>query len=177
MTRRKKEGDRIWFTTDGQMCTDTPFCAVERLLPHYCFHNGADAYEFWGVDWLTYDPHQFGWHSYIGQSDQPGNHYYVRYPNGDGYLTYPGAPVGVNGPISTIRLEQAREGAEDYEYLLLLKVIAAKGGDRAAAAADLLRKAAELVPIPNAGGRYSSRILPDPDAVSALRRAQAHQGH
>jgi len=179
MTRRKKEGDRIWFTTDGQMCTDTPFCAVERLLPHYCFHNGADAYEFWGVDWLTYDPHQFGWHSYIGQSDQPGNHYYVRYPNGDGYLTYPGAPVGVNGPISTIRLEQAREGAEDYEYLLLLKVIAAKGGDRAAAAADLLRKAAELVPIPNAGGRYSSRILPDPDAVSALRRAAGHiiEGH
>ena len=50
-------GKRIWFTTDGQMCTDTPYCAVERLLPHYCFKYGAEAYEFWGVAWHTYDPY------------------------------------------------------------------------------------------------------------------------
>lgn len=173
MARRKKDGDSIWFTTDGQMCTDTPFCAVERLLPHYCFHHGADAYEFWGVDWLTYDPHEFGWHRYISQSDQPGNHYYVRYPNGDGYLAYPGKRVGVDGPISTIRLEQARDGAEDYEYLFMLREIANGEGARASAARRVLEKAAAMVPIPNAGGRYSSRILPDPDTVPAWRRAAA----
>ncbi|HPA21421.1 MAG TPA: DUF4091 domain-containing protein [Verrucomicrobiae bacterium] len=172
-TLRQKNGDRIWFTTDGQMCTDTPFCAIERLLPHYCFHHGADAYEFWGVDWLTYDPYEFGWHRYINQSDQPGNHYYVRYPNGDGYLTYPGQPVGVIGPVSTIRLEQARDGAEDYEYLRLLKEVAARKGPGAQAASAILQRAAALVPVPNAGGRYSTRILPDPDAVPALRRRAA----
>jgi hypothetical protein len=46
-------GARVWFTTDGQMCTDTPYCAVERLLPHYCFKYHARAYEFWGATWLT----------------------------------------------------------------------------------------------------------------------------
>ncbi len=168
--RLRREGHEIWFTTDGQMCTDTPYCAVERLLPHYCFHHGAGAYEFWGVDWLTYDPHEFGWHRYINQSDRPGNRYYVRYPNGDGYLAYPGQAVGVEGPVSTIRLEQARDGAEDYEYLRLLKQAAEGGGSRAAAARAALAEAVALVPIPNAGGRYASRILPDPDAVPALRR-------
>ena len=86
MAELRAAGDRIWFTTDGQMCTDTPYCAVERLLPHYCFQYGAEAYEFWGVGWLTYDPYEYGWHSYINQSSAPGVHYYVRYPNGDGFL-------------------------------------------------------------------------------------------
>jgi hypothetical protein len=37
MQQLRADGKRIWFTTDGQMCTDTPYCAIERLLPHYCF--------------------------------------------------------------------------------------------------------------------------------------------
>ena len=45
MREMAARGDRLWFTTDGQMCTDTPACAVERLLPHYCFKYGAQAYD------------------------------------------------------------------------------------------------------------------------------------
>jgi len=164
MRARRAAGDRIWFTTDGQMCTDTPFCAVERLLPHYCFQFGAEAYEFWGVSWLTYDPWQFGWHRYIHQSSTPGESYYVRYPNGDGYLLYPGAPTGVQGPVTTVRLEAARDGVEDYEYLMLLK----RHADNPQADA-LLKEFAALVEIPNAGGRFSTRILPDPTRLAALR--------
>jgi len=173
----RSRGDRLWFTTDGEMCTDTPYAAVERLLPHYCFAHGAEAYEFWGADWLTYNPYAFGWHAYIRQSDRPGSEYYVRYPNGDGYLAYPGSPVGRAGPVSTVRLEQAREGVEDYEYLYLLRERIRKAkaagraqGDAAVAEAEkVLEAAAALVPIPNAGGRYSTKILPDPDAVFRLK--------
>ena len=164
MQARRAAGERIWFTTDGQMCTDTPFCAVERLLPHYCFKYGADAYEFWGVSWLTYDPWQFGWHSYIHQSSTPGESYYVRYPNGDGFLLYPGAPIGVEGPVTTVRLEAARDGVEDYEYLRLLK---ARASDPEAA--RLLADFGALVDIPNAGGRYSTKILPEPMKLATLR--------
>lgn len=167
MEARKASGEQIWFTTDGQMCTDTPFCAVERLLPHYCFKYGADAYEFWGVSWLTYDPWQFGWHRYIHQSSTPGESYFVRYPNGDGFLLYPGKPVGVDGPVTTIRLEAARDGVEDFEYLTLLKAFADNTGD--AEAAQLLSDFSALLDIPNAGGRYSSKILPDPGRLTALR--------
>ncbi len=168
----KQAGDRIWFTTDGQMCTDTPYCAVERLLPHYCFKYGAQGYEFWGVSWLTYNPYQYGWHSYIRQSSEPGKYYWIRYPNGDGFLIYPGGPISQEGPVSSIRLENAREGVEDYEYLYRLKDLVEKSkasGKNVAQAEEALDEAANLVTIPNAGGRYSSKILPDPEALIRAR--------
>lgn len=169
-------GARLWYTTDGQMCTDTPYCGVERLLPHYCFKYGAQAYEFWGIDWLTYDPYEFGWHSYISQSEEPGKTTWVRYPNGDGFLAYPGKPIGHAGPVSSVRLEQAREGMEDYEYLYTLRDLVAKAkaaGRDASAGEEALARASRLVTIPNAGGRYSSKILPDPDAVFTVKEAVA----
>ena len=177
----QKAGDRIWFTTDGQMCTDTPYCAVERLLPHYCFKYGAQAYEFWGASWLTYDPYRYGWHSYIRQSSEPGKYYWIRYPNGDGFLIYPGGPIDQVEPVSSIRLENAREGVEDYEYLYRLKglVDQAKAVGRDVSQAEAaLTAAAELVEIPNAGGRYSSKILPDPGALlrTRIQVAEAIEG-
>ncbi|NOX56853.1 MAG: DUF4091 domain-containing protein [Planctomycetes bacterium] len=176
MQKLRAAGDRLWFTTDGQMCTDTPYCAVERLLPHYCFHYGVDAYEFWGVSWLTYDPYRFGWHAYIPQSGRPGERFWVRYPNGDGFLCYPGAPIGWDGPVPSIRLAQAREGVEDYEYLHLLRTLIqkARAAEQDVSQAEAaLKQANRLVSIPNAGGRYSTRILPDPDAVFRVRHAVA----
>ncbi len=172
MERLRAAGDRLWFTTDGQMCLDTPYAAVERLLPHYCFQYDVEAYEFWGITWLTYDPYRFGWHSYIHQSDEPDRSYWVRYPNGDGYLLYPGGPIGHDGPVTSIRFEQAREGVEDYEYLVLLRRLTDEGraaGRDTAEAEAALEAAAELVSIPNPGGRYSSRILPDPAQLYEVR--------
>jgi hypothetical protein len=40
---------------------------------------------------------------------------------GDGSLVYPGAKVGIDGPVSSIRLEVIRDGLEDYKYLWLLE--------------------------------------------------------
>lgn len=40
---------------------------------------------------------------------------------GDGYLLYPGREYGVDGPISTLRLESIRESHEDYEYFWLFE--------------------------------------------------------
>ena len=168
MKARVKAGSRFWWTTDGQMCTDTPYCAVERMLPLYARAFGADAYEFWGCTWLTYDPWKFGWHSYIRQSDTPGKTYWVRYPAGDGFLIYPPHEGGTE-PVSTIRLEAARDGVEDYNYLVLLDRMAAGTDARAAEAARLAGEFRALVSIPNAGGRYSTRILPEPEKLASLR--------
>ncbi len=173
---RKEAGDTIWWTTDGQMCTDTPYCAVERLLPHYCFKYGAEAYEFWGIDWLTYNPYEYGWHRYIHQSGEPGEYTWVRYPNGDGFLAYPGSLIGHPGPVSSVRLAQAREGVEDYEYLYLLRDLVAKGkaaGKDVSAGEAALELASSLVEIPNAGGRYSTKILPEPQKLYDIRESVA----
>jgi hypothetical protein len=177
MAQMRAKGARQRFTTDGQMCIDTPYLAVERLLPHYCFKYGVEGYEFWGISWLvTYNPYQFGWFPYIHQSDQPGVSYYIRYPNGDGFLAYPGGLIDCGRPVSSIRLEQAREGAEDYEYLYLLRDLVAEAtaaGASTGAVEAALRAADELVAIPNAGGKYSTQILPDPSAILAVREKVA----
>ena len=172
----RDSGVRIRYTTDGQMCMDTPYLAIERLLPHYCFKYNVEAYEFWGCAWLTYDPYRYGWHSYIYQSDAPGKSYYVRYPNGDGYIAYPGAPIGNPGPVPSIRMEMAREGVEDYEYLYLLRDLVAKAkaaGKDASVGVKALQAADSLVDMPSAGGRYSTKILPDPDQVFRVKEKVA----
>jgi len=169
-------GDRMVFTTDGQMCLDTPYLATERLLPYYCDKYGVEGYEFWGATWLTYNPYDFGWHAYISQSMEPGNSGWVRYPSGDGYLIYPGGLVGLTEPMSSLRLEQAREGVEDYEYLRLLRELIARAqaaGQNTAALEAALTQAQELVSIPNAGGKLSTQILPDPDAIFRAKEAVA----
>lgn len=40
---------------------------------------------------------------------------------GDGSLVYPGDRVGINGPVTSIRLELLRDGVEDFDYLTLFE--------------------------------------------------------
>lgn len=166
MEERKKAGDHFWYTTDGQMCTDTPLLGIESLLPWFCFRYGMEAFEFWGVAWWTYDPWKYGWHTYIPQSNQGKEWYRVRYPNGDGFLAYP--PRTGTEPVPTIRLTAIREGVEDYELFLLLRERADQGDAQAQA---LVERVHALAQMPNRGGRYSSYLMPDPDAVMQVRRA------
>ena len=89
----------------------------------------------------------------------------MRYPNGDGFLAYPGMD-GNQEPLPTIRLLAARDGVEDYEIFLALKQFAEKGNQKAI---DALAKIRSLVNMKNRGGRYSTVLMPDPDAVHAAR--------
>jgi hypothetical protein len=78
--------------------------------------------------------------------------------------------------VSTIRLEQAREGMEDYEYFVLLDRLIAQAQAKGLSTrgAERARDAARgLVAIPNRGGRHSTALLPEPDAVPRLREAVA----
>ncbi|MDR0869366.1 MAG: carbohydrate binding domain-containing protein [Planctomycetaceae bacterium] len=176
MKEIKNRGSRIWFTTDGMLCLDTPYSAIERLLPYYCFKYGADAYEFWGVSWFTYNPYERGSHAYIWQSSTPGEYYWVRYPNGDGYLIYPGGPVDSQKIIGSVRFAQAREGVEDFEYFYLLEqlmVKAKQAGKNTEPAEKALAAVKNMVDCPSPIGRYSSKILPNPNRLYEVRRQVA----
>ena len=166
-------GGRIWYTTDGNFCTETPYLALERLLPWFGYKYGAEAYEFWGVNWLTYNPYKFGWHSYIFESQAPGEESWKRYPNGDGFLIYPGKPIGSPGLTGSIRLKQVREGAEDYEYLSMLGNLIKKADPANPAlekAGQALQQALGIVSIPCSMGRYSTKLLKTPDDVPRFRK-------
>ena len=178
MTRRLDAGDRLWFTTDGQRLTTTPLLATERLVPYYCFKYGAEGYENWGVSWWSYDPWLYGWHKFIRQSSEGEKFFHVRYPNGTGFLAYPGSGIGREEPVSSIRFEQTREGIEDYEYFVKLRDVIAharKAGVAVDEAERVLETVRSLVIIPNAGGTRSTQIMPDPDAIPRARRAVAEQ--
>ena len=79
---------------------------------------------YWAVDvYARYDGKQY----------QFIDDYYntaARYPeaNGDGFLFYPGAKYGVNGPLPSMRIEAIRDGAEEYELFYALKEIYAAEG-------------------------------------------------
>ena len=167
-------GGRVWWTTDGQMCLDTPLCAVERLLPYTCVRRGAEVYEFWGATWFTCNPFDSASHFYISQSDQPGVRYWVRYPNGDGYIFYPGELVGRPGEIlDSIRSEQAREGIEDAGWLVGLRDAiekeTAEGSAERTEARAILDRALDWLPLHCGSGRYSTRYIADPQAFERAR--------
>lgn len=44
-----------------------------------------------------------------------------EFPYGDGKLLYSGRKFGLRAPISSIRLEQVRDGIEDYQYLTMIE--------------------------------------------------------
>lgn len=160
---RLSAGEKVCFTTDGQLCLDTPFSATERMLPWFCFKYNVEGYEFWGVDWKTYDPWKYGWHRFLSQNySDSGAFSWVRFPNGDGYLAYP-------GPAASVRLEAVRDGLEDYEYFRLLE----RCTDSLSRA--LLQEAMALVNIPNPGGLKTGQWFPGPDRISNLREKIADQ--
>ncbi|MFC1792252.1 glycoside hydrolase domain-containing protein [Planctomycetota bacterium] len=47
-----------------------------------------------------------------------------RHYNGGGFLFYPGAPCGIDGPVASMRVKNLRDGMEDYEYLAILEKLA-----------------------------------------------------
>ena len=166
LEERKKAGDRFIYTTDGQQSMDTPFPATERLMPWFCYRYGVEAFEFWGSTWWTFNPWHYGWHAFYKESGGEQVKNPVRYPNGDGYLAYPGDEIGISDPVPSIRLIAVREGVDDYEIFHALDKFAEDGDKEAKEALDIVRS---LVIQPHTGGMISTSFLPDPEAVRHAR--------
>jgi len=58
---------------------------------------------------------------FVHYDSDDGIHYIARYFNGGGMLFYPGNDAGFDGPVTSIRLKNIREGLEDYEYFAILE--------------------------------------------------------
>jgi hypothetical protein len=90
--------------------------------------------------------------------------------NGDGQLVYPGPDMT---PFSSVRLENIRDGIEDYESLFLLRHYVDKarshakqdGGLRA-----LIKTAEELLAVPNTIVADRSHYTRDPAQIIRFRK-------
>jgi len=94
-----------------------------RVLPWIAWKYRCQGLLYWCTTWWagTADP----WEDMATVKDINKDLY------GDGSLLYPGKKVGVDGPVSSIRLELLREGLEDYEYIVLLEKKLGRAGAEA----------------------------------------------
>lgn len=105
----------------------TSSLSVGWMMAEYGFVGNL----YWSVNAHIYTDNSFLENPYEGAHRGLG-------ANGDGWLLYPGKPYGVDGPVSSIRLEAVRDSNEDYELLMDLKEAYAAQGEDATAIIHLL---------------------------------------
>ncbi len=121
-------GDEVWSYT--ALVQRTP-----RYCPQYEKAKGLDP-PYWHIDrplivyraptWIN---RQYGitgllYWSTVTRVLDPWNNPAFAHPghyNGGGYLFYPGVPCGIDGPVTSMRLKNLRDGMEDYEYFAILE--------------------------------------------------------
>ncbi|MEO0114274.1 MAG: glycoside hydrolase domain-containing protein [candidate division WOR-3 bacterium] len=117
---RQGLGDEVWvYTACTQGPNPTPWWQIDmplmnyRIVPWQIRYYDISGLLYWSTNYWQESPDP--WVKPAGFSNQRGDFW-----NGEGSLFYPGTKVGIDGPITSLRLKQLREGIEDYEYLSLL---------------------------------------------------------
>lgn len=122
-TETQARGGEIWayFCTLARESAPNFFidcpAIYQRSIAWYCWMYGLDGFEHWSTTYFWRNVHA-GKTMYQKWPNVPWDSRTYHYFNGEGQLIYPG-PDGI--PYSSIRLENFREGMEDYEYLYKLK--------------------------------------------------------
>lgn len=88
---------------------------TSRVMRYMQYDYGIDGNLFWNICW--YSKHQSG---FTGPRDVWNDPISWESCAGDGMLVYPGLTFGVDGPITTLRLENILAGNEEYEYLYMI---------------------------------------------------------
>jgi hypothetical protein len=89
----------------------------QRSIAWYCWMYGVDGFEHWSTNYFWRNVHK-GKLMHNKWPNVPWDSRTYYYFNGEGQLIYPG-PDGI--PYSSIRLENFRDGMDDYEYLFRLR--------------------------------------------------------
>lgn len=166
---RRAVGERLWWYTCCGPQAPYPTYLVDdiglshRVLSWLQALHRVEGVLYWCVNvWAPYREGRYLDH--VGVWDEA-----EMFPsaNGDGFLVYPGKPVGVDGPVASVRLEAIRDGNEDVEYVALLRrLLAAKG----IAEVDVEARIREIItPV----ARSFSEWTRDPAVLQAQRRRLA----
>jgi hypothetical protein len=116
--RLRQQGKQVWwYVCCGPQYPYANFAALDypaiegRLLSWMSFGYQADGLLFWHVNFWQPNRVIDGSELYLDWKPLT-----VAGMTGDGCLTYP----ATSGPVSSIRLENVRDGLEDYDYLAAL---------------------------------------------------------
>ncbi len=163
---RKQAGDELWvYTCLGSPARGTsPSFVLEssgmdmRLVGWLCRYLDADGFLYYALTHWRYN------YPKNGQSwpQIPWNPVYVPGYNGEAVFIYPGATWDAD-PVGSIRLENLRDGFEDFDYLMLLKERSAKASAADRAEIENLISAKSLI---QSTGEYSD----NPAQLREIRR-------
>ena len=123
MRKLQKMGMEIWMYVSGPSGRTSPNLALDfdsidyRIIPWICWKYDIRGFLYWCVNWwpdVNVDPLKNARNSKWEQ-------------NGNGLLFYPGN----DGPWDSIRVENFRDGMQDYEYIQILldklRILRSKG--------------------------------------------------
>ena len=123
---RQKEGEELWlYTCLGRPGRDNgaaPSFVLEesaaglRLIGWICRFYKAEGFLYWAIDRWTRNGVKGG----KPYPEEPWNIQNVNGYNGESCLIYPARRFDLE-PLSSIRMENLRDGFEDFEYLKLLE--------------------------------------------------------
>jgi len=135
-----------------------------RIIGWLSFAAGVSGFEYWAANSWGDNLKRLGDRPYLAEPEEPRwkTNTFGGY-NGDGYLVYPGPGGSV---LASIRLENLRDGIEDYEMLALLRERAA----RAKAQGRGVAGAEKLLAIDPAVCRPDLTYTSDPQAILKARR-------
>ena len=86
-----------------------------RELRYMHYNYGIDGTLFWNICYYAKEKSNF-----VGPRDLWSDPISWESCAGDGMLVYPGLTFGIDGPITTLRLENILAGNEEYEYLWMI---------------------------------------------------------
>lgn len=120
----QNQGDKVWWYNCWLPRNPYPSYHIDDVLISSRVQNwmqknyNINGFLYWGV--ANYQKVE------ADSSIVPRNPYddpvsFTNAVNGDGFLVYPGLDYGINSPVPSLRLEMARAGLEDYEYLTMLE--------------------------------------------------------
>jgi hypothetical protein len=113
----RAKGDEVWSYTALVQDSYSPKWEIDfapinyRIMPGFLSQSlGLTGILYWRIELWTQSP----WQDVYGFNNEKNT-----YP-GEGMLVYPGAEVGVESVVPSMRLNWIRKGIEDYEYVAIL---------------------------------------------------------
>ncbi|MCK4649558.1 DUF4091 domain-containing protein, partial [bacterium] len=149
---RLKAGDELWLycCLGSPEEGSAPSFVLEseasdlRIIPWICHKYGVTGFLYYAITHYKYNCPAKG----KAWPEKPWNPIYIDGYNGEAVLIYP----GVDGhPVSSIRMENLRDGIEDYDYLVILSdlVERLKGKKVSDKISSLVKEAKEILKVNN----------------------------
>ena len=169
----RKAGHRVWWYVAcaevpplANFFVESPLSEGRLLMGAQAFREKPDGFLYYAIaKWNTSRPLVGG--PFTDWSPHGIRHRNERACDGDGVMTYCG-PDGV--PLATLRLENFRDGVEDYNYAALLERLYRAHADKSDAWA---REARRMLDIPLSVMESLRNFTDDPVAIYAWRDRMA----